>query len=269
MKKTIEEPDLVPGAHGLHWMPSFGDSLQTAIALFCIRSLTRSRQHRVAFAFYLAMVFAMALTWLQSELSTATPSALPTDFLMSTFIMMTFAVFGLRSVSALPISLTANWVLRTTQLRAPQQYISATRLSLLLFSVLPSWFISAALSLPFKPSRNVVAHLVLLALLGWILAEISLIGFYKVPFTCSYLPGKSNIQLVFWAFFLVCLPLAASIASIEHDVRNHPFKLANMAFLFGAVAYGLFVFNRSRARSAILYFEELPEEVITTLGLSV
>jgi len=140
---------------------------------------------------------------------------------------------------------------------------------LLLFSVLPSWFISAALSLPFKPSRNVVAHLVLLALLGWILAEISLIGFYKVPFTCSYLPGKSNIQLVFWAFFLVCLPLAASIASIEHDVRNHPFKLANMAFLFGAVAYGLFVFNRSRARSAILYFEELPEEVITTLGLSV
>ncbi|MGA9670358.1 MAG: hypothetical protein WBQ94_14190, partial [Terracidiphilus sp.] len=268
MKKTVEEPDLVPGAHGLHWMRPLGNSLQAAIALFCIRSLTRSRQHRVAFAFYLALVFAIALSWLRWELSTETPSALPIDFLMSTFIMMTFAVIGLRSVFALPISLTANWVLRTTQLRPPQQYISATRGALLLFAVIPAWLLSVALSLRFRPVGHVAAHLAILALTGWILSELSLIGFYKVPFTCSYLPGKSNIQLVFWAFLIVCLPLAAWIASIEHDALNHLFKFACFVIALTVIACGHFIFNRYRARSAVLYFEELPDEVITTLGLS-
>jgi hypothetical protein len=105
-------------------------SLQTAIALFSIRSLTRSRQHRVAFAFYLAFVFGIALSCCASELSSAPRSEVTVDLLMSTFMMMTFAVFGLRSVFALPISLTANWVLRTTQVRSPQAYIAATRGSL-------------------------------------------------------------------------------------------------------------------------------------------
>jgi len=268
MKKTVEEPDLVPGAGSFHFVPSFGSSLHAAIALFCIRSLTRSRQHRVAFAFYLALVFAIALSWLRSELANAAPSALPSDFLMSSFMMMTFAVFGLRSVFALPISLTANWVLRTTQLRPSQVYIAATRGALLLFAVVPAWLLAGVLSLSFRPASHVADHLLILALLGWILSELCLIGFYKVPFTCSYLPGKSNIQLVFWAFFIVCLPLAVWLSSAEHDALNQPFKFAGFAIVFFGIAFGLFDYNRFHAKSAVLYFEEIPEEVITTLGLN-
>jgi hypothetical protein len=36
---------------------------------------------------------------------------------------------------------------------------------------------------------------------------------------------------------------------------------------FAAVAMGLWAFNRHQAKSAVLYFEELPDEVLTTLGL--
>jgi hypothetical protein len=268
MKKTVEEPDLVPGARGLHWVPSFGSSLQTAIALFSIRSLTRSRQHRVAFAFYLAFVFGIALSLLRDDLALGVRSEVSSGLLMSTFIMMTFAVFGLRSVFALPISLTANWVLRTTQFRSSEKYIAATRGYLLLIAALPAWLLSAGLSLGFRPAGQVAAHLAILALLGWILAELCLVGFYKVPFTCSYLPGKSNIQLVFWAFFIVCVPLALWVADIELDALHHPLKFACLAAVFAAAALGLFSFNRFRAQSAVLYFEELPEEVITTLKLS-
>jgi len=268
MKKTIEEPDLVPGARGLHWMPWFGGSLKTAIALFSIRSLTRSRQHRVAFSFYLAFVFGIALSLLRDELASGAASEITVGFLISTFMMMTFAVFGLRSVFALPVSLTANWVLRTTQLRSSEKYIAATRGSLLLFAAMPAWLLSAGLAFHLRPASQVAAHLAILALLGWILAELCLIGFYKVPFTCSYLPGKSNIQLVFWAFFIVCLPLAVWIAEIELDALHHALKFACMAAVFAATALGLFGFNGFRARSAVLYFEELPEEVITTLKLS-
>jgi hypothetical protein len=37
--------------------------------------------------------------------------------------------------------------------------------------------------------------------------------------------------------------------------------------VLSVIAAGLWVFNRYRAKSAVLYFEEVPDEVITTLHL--
>ncbi len=75
MKKTVEQPDLVPGARGSHWSPRFGGALQTAIVLFSFRSLARSRQHRVIYAFYLSIVFAIALSILNGNLSATVPNS--------------------------------------------------------------------------------------------------------------------------------------------------------------------------------------------------
>jgi hypothetical protein len=47
-----------------------------------------------------------------------------------------------------------------------------------------------------------------------------------------------------------------------------PAGTASLLSALGVVACGLWAFNRHRARSAVLDFEELPEAVITTLGLS-
>jgi hypothetical protein len=268
MKKTVEEPDLVPGSRGSHWAPRFGSSLQTAIVLFSVRSLTRSRHHRLAFAFYLAIVFGIALALLRSELSGESRGPLLMDIIMSTYMMMIFAVFGLRNVFSLPISLTANWVLRTTQLCPPEKYIAATRRTLLLLGVFPVWMVSAVLSLSFRPLYQVAEHLAVLALLGCILAEISLIKFYKVPFTCSYLPGKVKVQVLFWGSLIVFISLAIPSAEFELRSLNDPFRYVSMTSFLGAVALGLWAFNRQQARSAVLYFEELPPDLITTLGLS-
>jgi hypothetical protein len=154
MNRTVEEPDLVPGAGGLHWSPRLGNALSTAILLFSARSLARSRQHRVALAFYLAIVVAIALSVLQDQLSAAVPGAVSMDFILPTFTMMAIAVFGLRSLFSLPISLKANWVLRVTQLCPSENYIAATMRTLLLFAVAPVWIISASLSFSLRPCRT-------------------------------------------------------------------------------------------------------------------
>jgi hypothetical protein len=268
MKKTVEEPDLMPGGRGLKWMPALGNSLQTAIVLFSIRSLVRSRQHRVAFAFYLAIVMAFALSLLRSELATAAPLPLSFGLLVSTFMMMFFAVAGLRSVYSLPISLTANWVLRTTQLRKTEEYVAATRRSMLLLGVIPAWVLSVALSFSFRPSIQVAAHLAVLALLGLCMMEVCLIGFYKVPFTCSYLPGKSNVQLAFWGFVIVLVVIIIPCLEFEQRALHNPPRFVFMFSVLAAGLCALYVFNHRRAKSAVIYFEEIPEVVITTLGLS-
>jgi hypothetical protein len=267
MRKTVEEPDLVPGAGGSHWVPRLSKRLQTAIVLFSMRSLTRSRQHRVVYAFYLAVVLAIALCWLRGELSAATPSPLPVGFLVWSFIMMSIAVFGLRKTISLPISLTANWIWRTTQLLPSEKYVAGTRGFLVFFAAVPVWLVSATLSLGFRPLHQVATHLAVLGLLGCIFAELALFGFYKIPFTCSYLPGKSNFQFVFWGSLIVLIALADTCAQFEMSALNHPIKCTYMFTALGAILTGLWTTSRHRARSAVLYFEELPEELITTLGL--
>jgi len=106
----------------LHWTPRFGGSLQTAIVLFSFRSITRSRQHRVVLAFYLSIVFAIALVTARDELSTRALRPLSPELLIPTIVMMALAVVGMRNVFPLPISLNANWVLRLTQLNPSHKY---------------------------------------------------------------------------------------------------------------------------------------------------
>jgi hypothetical protein len=266
MKKTIEAPDLLPGAGGVHWTPRFG-GLRSAIAIFSFRSLIRSRQHRVAFAFFLSIVAAIGVTCLRREIYTPAPEPLPSDFLISSLTMMSISVLGLRVVFSLPISLHANWVLRTTQLEPTSRYMAATRGTLLLFSVLPMMIVATLLSLNYRPWPRVAAHLLFLALFGFVFVELAMVKFDKVPFTCSYLPGKANVQVIFWGAVFVWIILAVLAGLFEQSALQHLREYATMVGVLLALGIGLGIFNRMRSRSALLYFEEVEPEVITRLGL--
>lgn len=267
MKTTIEAPDLVPGTGGFHWAPRFGGGLRTAIAIFSLRSLVRSRQHRVAFAFFLAIVAAIGITCLRREIFATAPEPLPSDFLISSLIMMSIAVLGLRAVFSLPISLNANWMLRTTQLCPTSKYVAATRITLLLFSVAPMLITATLLALNYRPWHRVAAHLMLLALFGFVFVELALFKFDKIPFTCSYLPGKANVQVIFWGAVFLWIILAVLAATFEQTALQNPRRFAIVACTLLILLLGIGTINRIRARSALLYFEDVPPEVVTRLGL--
>jgi hypothetical protein len=268
MKKTVEEPDLVPGRRGWKGSLRFGDKLTTAVVLFSGRSLARSKQHRVVYAFFLSVAFAIAVSMVKGIVESGARRPLTPSFLMATFVMMCVAVVGLRSIFSLPVSLKANWVLQVTQLWPSVAYIAATRRSLLLLAALPVWLVAAGLGFGFRPWMQVAAHLVVLGLVGLILTDLSLIGVSKVPFACSYLPGKSNIQYMFWAFVVVFVPIAMEFADYEQRALGHVWRYALLVAALGGVDWGLWAFNLRKARTAVLYYEELEPVVIQTLGLA-
>ena len=268
MKKTVEEPDLLPGAGRPRWPMRWGDALATAIVQFSVRSLARSKQHRVIYAFFLAITFAIAVSTVKDIVTGGWVRPLTTDFRMPTLVMMCLAVLGLRSVFSLPVSLKANWVLQVTQLRPSKDYLAAARRSMVIMAAGPVWLVAAALSLCFRPWSAVVEHLIALALIGSSLVDLSLLKVSKIPFACSYLPGKSNIQYLFWVFAVGFLPVAMEIANWEARSFASARRTAAMLTILSTVALGSWLANRHRARSAVLYFEESEPEVITTLGLS-
>ena len=267
MKKNVEEPDLVPQQRARRRTIAMGDSVQTAVVQFTMRSLARSRQHRVVYAFFLAIAFAVAVSTVANVVASRHLQFVTTGFLVSTLLMQCLAVLGLRSIFSLPVSLKANWVLQVTQLNPSEDYIAATRRAMLAMATFPVWLTAAGLALFYRPWHQVAEHLLVLALAGSIITDVSLIGVSKIPFACSYLPGKSNVQYIFWAYTAFFVPLAVGFSSYEQSVLDRPFAYAELVSALSVAALGLWLLNRHRARSAVLYYEELELETITTLGI--
>ena len=275
LRKIVEEPDIAPGLRSV-WLPRFRGSFESAIAQFSIRSLLRSRQHRMIFAFYLGVGFAFAILFLAAPPSVSGSASVDpwhrpsVPILASTILLMGFWVVGARVVVALPLELRGNWIFRVMPFGAGRQCLGARRRSLFVLSVFPVWLLSAAFLFSLWPWRPAAVHLAALAFLGIILAEFAIDGAQKIPFTCSYLPGKSNLHLTFWlwVFLLVVLIVGAAVNELE---ALESFA-ASAALLGGLGIAAIFCILRNnwmaRPGNAELRFEEIPPDQLLSLDLS-
>ncbi|HTT60704.1 MAG TPA: serine hydrolase domain-containing protein [Bryobacteraceae bacterium] len=277
LRKMVEQPDIVPAARRFNWLPRFGNSLETAVGQFSARTLVRSRQHRVILAFYLGIGTAIALFIMRTpegrQLSAATandpwhqPSA---PLIASSILLLAAWVGGIRMVFSMPLELRANWVFRVTPVGGGRECLAARRRALYALSVVPFWTASALVFFWLWPWRPAAGHLIVLALLGITIAEICLNDAPKIPFTCSYLPGKTNFHLAFWACLAFSLFALFEAADWERGaLANATGSIALVAAL--AIAAALARWRTGRQASSdegALRFEEAPEPVVFELGL--
>jgi tetrahydromethanopterin S-methyltransferase subunit E len=112
------------------------------------------------------------------------------------------------------------------------------------------------------------SHLVLLALLGIIIGEMRLHGFHKIPFTCSYQPGKSRLNMAALAFGCVVFLMEKGAAVEEAALRS---RALYVAIAGGLVAAAVLCWWRTGAEAqsegVSLKFDDPPEPAILPLGL--
>ncbi|MBV9265768.1 MAG: beta-lactamase family protein [Acidobacteriaceae bacterium] len=275
LSKIVDEPDIAPGIRS-NRLPRLGGLFETAVIHFSVRSLLRSRRHRMIFAFYIGVGLAFAILFLNAprELSGPAPGgpweSLSVPLLASTVAIMGVSVIGARKVFSLPLDLRANWIFQAMPVHAGQQYLRARRRALLAVSVAPVCGISAALLFCLWPWHLALAHLAVLLLLGIILSEFSFDGVQRIPFTCSYLPGKSKLYLTFWVWIWMLLAGVIEAAIRErHALQTHLGTTAILLAL-GLAAVICMLHNNWLAHSsrAELRFEEVPVDQLLSLNLS-
>lgn len=270
LRKIVEDPDITPGVVRVHWLPRFGNRYQTALGQFTVRTLARSRQHRLILGFYLGI--ALAFT---SLIGKASPSSLSNpwraeDLLVwsASLVVIVLAAAGTRVAFAVPFDLRANWIFRVIAVRGASESLAASRRALLLLAIAPVWLATAALCLWIHPDRQNAGHLIALCLFGLILADLCLLRFRKIPFTCSWLPGKSHFHLAFICAFLLLLAGANTAMLERHALRKTGSTLAMLALLaliFLCIRLTSRAFS-NRVPSDLLFEEEEPPQVIV-LGL--
>lgn len=245
IRLIVEEPDITSARRGFRWLPRFGSGVQTAIGQFSVRTLTRSRQHRLILAFYLGAGLAFTIPLL-SGLATPQGADAPViiwhrpnaAMLAASVMMMALAVIGVRVVFALPLELRGNWIFRAVGLSDTGKILTASRRALLLLSVMPVWLVSAAVCFWLWPWPQAAAHLVVLGLVGLILADLALYSFRKIPFTCSYLPGKSQVHMIVVAAAIVMSVVAQSVLW-EQEAFQEPGMMTAMLALLGLAMLGI------------------------------
>jgi hypothetical protein len=274
LRKIAEQPDILPARIRLRWLPPFGNPMQTAVGQFSVRTLLRSRQHRVMLAFYagiglgLAMFISNAPEVYQHASGLGPWYRANAPLLVASALILCAAVLGTRVVFSLPLEFRANWIFRVMPPAGVRECLAATRRSLYCLSVAPVWIASAALFFWLWPWQTAAEHLTILALLGTIVAEVCLRGFHKIPFTCSYLPGKThfNMALMYLILFLLAVEWGANL---EMGALTNPARYATAVAVFVCAA-GLarwLTAAQANAEEAEVLFNEAPDPAVFALDL--
>jgi hypothetical protein len=92
--------------------------------------------------------------------------------------------------------------------------------------------------------------------------ELLLAGFEKLPFTCSYVPGKANLKSMWSVYLLAFLAYVALFSSFERLILADPPRL--LWAVAAAVAVHL---SLRRPQPFTLVFDERPEPAVRTLNI--
>ncbi len=275
MRRVVEEPDIMPNTRRLAWLPGFGSRVQTAIGQFSVRTLVRSRQHRMILGFYLGVGLAFTSLVLKDpstrrqfedgaggnpwrEASTA--------LWMASVMMMILAAIGTRVVFALPLDRRANWIFRVTGVQSGREAMTASRRALLFLTLAPIWLAEMVVCVWIWPSWQTGVHLAALWLLGLTLASVCLFRVQKIPFACSYLPGKTRYHYVLLG--AVCL-VHGTIRGVlaERQALQNPGTIAAIFALLTAAWLSAHWFAMRWAAEEDPVFEDEFAPVVQELGL--
>ena len=245
---------------------------ERAVFHFACRTILRSSRHRLYLGAYAGVGLALTLVGIAGTVRRSAdvgierydPSLLSIPLVMSFFILC-----GIRFVFTVPADLNANWIFRLVQGAPPLEYLSGARKVMWGFGVLPLPTVLFPFYAALWGVQASFLHLSFVFTLAGILAEILLFRFQKVPFTCSYLPGKANLKLYWFPYVASFSIYAYGMASLERIMLEVPARFV----IFYTAALGVLCYVKLRRRQLppsqrSVIFEEEPEPAVRGLNLS-
>jgi hypothetical protein len=239
-----------------------------AIHRFVSITIRRSALHQGLVVGLLAAAGGFVLNSLLSvngwnePLDTRGGSPLILTLLWAPMTMMFLAIPAIRLALSVPLDLRSNWVFRMTEDAAGRAEVSAAnvRIVLTLGVALPLALLGPVQWWVLGPSA--AGTIALEALIGWLVVEWVMADWRRIPFTCSYIPGKGFVPYMFVKGFASYVVFTTATTLILRVSLARPRVALVVAVIAGAVAGALSLHRMRHAPLTPLMFDdELPTDV--------
>jgi hypothetical protein len=246
--------------------------VERAVFHFVGKTLARSRKHKLLVAAYLGVGLALLIDGLVAVYSRWGYAGIdhPTFALVSAPLVLSFFLLaGLRVGFAIPAELRANWVFQLTECEQSRECLSGTRKAVMVFAILPLFGSLAPFYVALWGWQTAALHTCFGMTLSLILMELLLLKLRKIPFTCSYVPGKARLNTRCFLYLMAFTTYAYTMSRLELWMLKSPMRLVVFYGLAFSVLGGVIALrDRLQAGGFALVFEEEPEPVVRTLNLS-
>jgi hypothetical protein len=239
---------------------------------FTFRTIFRSEEQAFALGGFLSLGVVLASQAVLSDInkkpsltmSRAIPSA---EILSVPLILVFFLILGLWSVYGIPAPLRANWGFRFHVDSSSRECAPLARRGILTFVVPALAFVCLPLYSHFWGWRVGLVHTVLVAMWCFLLMEGSLVGFRKIPFTCSLPKFKSH--LIVSVLVLGYFAFTSVTATVESWALVDPLWFVLFAPIVLGFSFALYRWRRGMAENdRRILFEEQSIAVVEVLNLN-
>jgi predicted permease len=275
-RRLLLETQAAPG-HGRRGLAGHGAALldrwirdpreQAAFSFIC-KGLARSRLHRLILLAYAGL----AIGWITSGALDTPPPSLRNQgvygliVVLAPLTMALLATLGLRYLFSLPLEPHANWMFQIADREGRAAWLAAVERFVLWCGIAPIFVAGLPASVAVLGPIRAAASTLLGAGAAWLAFEYLFRHWRKLPFTCSYLPGKRPAWLLL-ARGMAALPLLGVLG--EFLLTCSADVAAFLALFSFEVALGWWMraARRKRWAQTALLWEELPEAAVETLEL--
>ena len=249
--------------------------VEHAIVAFAARSLARSRRHRLLVAAYVGLGLAFVVGSFLSPVTGIAENALreslsaPSARLLSIPLVLSFFVLAaLRVLFAVPTELRANRIFRMTEIDDKAAYLNGSRKALWLLGALPIAGVTFPVYAAWWGPVPALQHTAFWLLMSGCLTELLLCRFHKMPFACSYVPGKANVKYLWPVYALALTAYAWWTARLELWLLADPVRWSiGCATLGTCLALAIACRRRAPGSSKPLTYEEEVDEAVQVLGV--
>ena len=194
---------------------------------FVIKTLFRSETHALTWIGFTAVgVMIASNDLLLAGSKTAASSHQPSAVVLGLPLILTyFLMFGLRVAFEIPGPLRANWTFRLGVDPGTRECAALARRVMIAFEV-PLLAASLVLYAHFWGWEIAIVHTLLLAAMAGLLIETLLLGFRKIPFTCTAPPFKQTTSVAVILDVLGLFGFSAAVPALERHAFVDPLRSA-------------------------------------------
>lgn len=227
-----------------------------AIAGFTVTTLRRSQLHQSVLVGL--SLFGLGIAF--NSILGASPRSLARAPYWTPFALMFASALAVRASLVLPLQHRANWIFRITEDPATRrdQFRAIDWIVAVWVAGLPAMWTVIVWWIAFDRSSAIAA--VVVALIGLVFVHAVLSDWRRIPFTCSYLPGKRFVFYTLTVGILASAMFAVLGAALVSAASSSQTRAAIIVVILGLAAWWL---RRRRlatwTRSPLMFEDEFPD----------